>query len=116
MVWLVYLIFILKPAQLFSFRYKPLAASWKQAVTQESQRKNYWRFHYQWWMTWEQIAGRENQQSYKKNEDVTAVIQEFEEIIKSKKYNTVWIAYQQGKVFKRFKEKAKFIYTKKSKF
>lgn len=57
-------------------------------------------------MTWEQIAGRENQQSYKKNEDVTAVIQEFEEIIKSKKKSTVWLACQQGKVFENFKENA----------
>lgn len=38
-----------------------------------------------------------------------AVIREFEEIIKSKKINTVWLACQQGKVFENFKENAKFI-------
>ena len=42
-------------------------------------------------------------------EDAAAVIREFEEIIKSKKKNIVWSAYQQGKVFKKFKENAKFI-------
>ena len=45
----------------------------------------------------------------KKQNMGAAVIREFEEIIKSKKINTVWLACQQGKVFENFKENAKFI-------
>ena len=33
----------------------------------------------------------------------------FEEIIKSEKENTVWIAYQQDKVFRKFKERENFL-------
>ena len=40
---------------------------------------------------------------------MTVVIREFEKIIKSKKRNVVWLAYQQGKVFEKFKEITKFI-------
>ena len=40
---------------------------------------------------------------------MTVVIREFEKIIKSKKRNIVWLAYQQGKVFEKFKESTKFI-------
>ena len=40
---------------------------------------------------------------------MTVVIREFEKIIKSKKRNVVWLAYQQGKVFEKFKESTKFI-------
>ena len=42
------------------------------------------------------------------NEDAAAVIREFKEIIKSKKGNIVYLAYQQGKVFIKFKENEKF--------
>ena len=42
------------------------------------------------------------------NEDAAAVIREFKEIIKSKKRNIVYLAYQQGKVFIKFKENEKF--------
>ena len=41
--------------------------------------------------------------------DAAAVIREFEEIIKSKERNIVWLGYQQRKVFEKFKENAKFI-------
>ena len=40
---------------------------------------------------------------------MTVVIREFEKIIKGKKRNVVWLAYQQGKVFEKFKESTKFI-------
>ena len=42
----------------------------------------------------------------KKEKMGAAVIREFEEIIKSKKKSTVWLACQQGKVFENFKENA----------
>ena len=41
--------------------------------------------------------------------DAAAVIREFEEIIKSKERNIVWLGYQQRKVFEKFKENEKFI-------
>ena len=44
------------------------------------------------------------------NEEVAAkVIQEFEEIIKNKKSDIVWLAYYQGKIFQKFKEKERFV-------
>ena len=48
------------------------------------------------------IKERKSQQKFKKSEDVAAVIREFEEIIKGKKTNIIWLAYKQGK------ENAKF--------
>ena len=42
-------------------------------------------------------------------EDVAKVIQEFEEIIKNKKSGIVWLAYYQGKIFQKFKEKERFV-------
>ena len=43
-------------------------------------------------------------------EKAAKVIQEYENIIRTKKKGIIWIAYHQGKVFKRFnKEKEKFI-------
>ena len=44
-----------------------------------------------------------------KSEDATAMTRELEEIIHTKKKSNIGLAYQQGKVFKRFKEKEKFI-------
>ena len=38
-------------------------------------------------------------------EDAVKDIQEFEEIIKNNKSDTVWLAYYQGKIFQKFKEK-----------
>ena len=38
-------------------------------------------------------------------EDAVKVIQEFEEIIKNKKSDIIWLAYYQGIIFKKFKEK-----------
>ena len=37
--------------------------------------------------------------------DVVKVIQEFKEINKNKKSDIIWLAYDQGKIFQRFKEK-----------
>ena len=44
-----------------------------------------------------------------KPEDAAAVIKQYEDIIRTKKKNIISIAYHQGKVFKRFKDKEKFI-------
>ena len=43
-----------------------------------------------------------------KPEDAAAVIKQYEDILRTKK-NIISIAYHQGKVFKRFKDKEKFI-------
>ena len=42
-------------------------------------------------------------------EDAAKAIQEFEEIIKNKKSHIVWLAYYQGKIFQRFREKERFV-------
>ena len=42
-------------------------------------------------------------------EDAVKVIQEFEEIIKNKKCDIIWLAYYQGQIFKKFKEKEQFV-------
>ena len=42
-------------------------------------------------------------------EDPAKVIQEFEGIIKNKKGDIVWLAYYQGKMFQKFKEKKRFV-------
>ena len=44
-----------------------------------------------------------------KPEDTAAVIKQYEDIIRSKKKGTISTAYHQGKVFKRFKDKERFI-------
>ena len=38
-------------------------------------------------------------------EDAVKVVQEFEEIIKNKKSDLMWLAYHQAQIFKKFKEK-----------
>ena len=42
-------------------------------------------------------------------EDVATVIQEFEEIIRNKKSDTVWLAYYQSKIFQKFRSKERFV-------
>ena len=42
-------------------------------------------------------------------EDAVKAIQEFEEIVKNKKSDIIWLAYYQGQIFKKFKEKERFI-------
>ena len=45
----------------------------------------------------------------KKPKDAAVIIKQYEEIIRTKKKNITSVAYHQGKVFKRFKDKEKFI-------
>ena len=45
----------------------------------------------------------------KTNEGVVKAIQESEEIIQSKKSNIVWLAYYQGQIFQKFKERERFV-------
>ena len=42
-------------------------------------------------------------------EDAAKVVQEFEEIIKNKKSDIMWLAYHQGQILKKFKEKERFV-------
>ena len=44
-----------------------------------------------------------------KPEEAAAIIRQYEEIIRTKKKGIISIAYHQGKVFKKFKGKEKFI-------
>ena len=50
------------------------------------------------------------------DEDSTKVIHEFEEIIKNKKSDIVWLAYHQGKIFQKFWSKERFVTDTVSKF
>ena len=52
---------------------------------------------------------KEKASKVEKTEDAAAVIWEFEEIIKSKKRKIIWLAYQQGRVFEKFKKNANFV-------
>ena len=45
----------------------------------------------------------------KNPEEAAAVIKQYEDIIRTKKKNIIFIVYHQAKVLKRFKEKEKFI-------
>ena len=49
-------------------------------------------------------------------EDAANVIQKFEEIIKNKKSDIIWLAYHQGKIFQKFKSKEQFVNDMVSKF
>ena len=49
-------------------------------------------------------------------EDAGKVIQEFEEIIKNKKSDIVWVAYYQGKIFQKFKSKKRLVNDMVTKF
>ena len=42
-------------------------------------------------------------------EDAVKAIQEFKEIIKNTKIDIIWLAYYQGQIFKKFKEKERFV-------
>ena len=50
------------------------------------------------------------------SEDAINVIQDFEQIIQSKKNDIVWLAYYQGQIFQKFREKERFISDMVSKF
>ena len=43
------------------------------------------------------------------SEDAAKVVQEFEQIIKNKKSDIIWLTYLQGQIFKKFKEKKRTI-------
>ena len=49
-------------------------------------------------------------------EDAAKIIHEFEEIIKNKKSDIVWLAYYQGKIFQKFKSKERFVNDMVTKF
>ena len=49
-------------------------------------------------------------------ENAAKVIHEFEEIIKNKKSDIVWLAYYQGKIFQKFKSKERFVNDMVTKF
>ena len=49
-------------------------------------------------------------------EDVAKVIHKFEEIIKNKKSDIVWLTYYQGKIFQKLKSKERFFNNMVSKF
>ena len=44
----------------------------------------------------------------KTNKDAVKAIQKFEEIIQNKKSEIVWLAYYQGQIFQKFKERERF--------
>ena len=48
--------------------------------------------------------------------DVAKIIHEFEEIIRNKKGDIVWLAYHQGKIFQKFRLKERFVNDMVSKF
>ena len=41
--------------------------------------------------------------------DTIKVIQDFEQIIQNKKNDIVWLAYYQGQIFQKFREKERFV-------
>ena len=43
------------------------------------------------------------------NEYAVKAIQEFEQIIQNKKSDIVWLAYYQGQIFQKFREKKRFV-------
>ena len=43
------------------------------------------------------------------NDKTAQIMREFEQIVRSKNKSIIWLAYQQGNVFEKFKENAKFI-------
>ena len=49
-------------------------------------------------------------------EDAAKVIHKFEEIIKNKKSDIVWLAYYQGKIFQKFRSKERFVNDVATKF
>ena len=46
---------------------------------------------------------------YITNEDAVKGVQEFEQIIQNKKSDIVWLAYYQGQIFQKFREKERFV-------
>ena len=44
-------------------------------------------------------------------EDAVKVVQDLEEMTKNKKSDIIWLAYHQGQIFQKFKEKERFAKT-----
>ena len=44
-------------------------------------------------------------------EDAVKVVQDLEEMTKNKKSDIIWLAYHQGQIFQKFKEKEQFVKT-----
>ena len=49
-------------------------------------------------------------------EDTAEVIHKFEELIRNKKSNIIWLGYHQGKIFQKFRSKERFVSDMVSKF
>ena len=49
------------------------------------------------------------QKKTEKSGKAALIIREFENIMRSKNKNIIWLAYQEGQDFEKFKENAKFI-------
>ena len=70
------------------------------------------------------ISGRNNENTDMQDkvngctlcEDGINVIQDFEQMIQNKKSDIVWLAYYQGQIFQKFREKERFISDMVSKF
>ena len=43
------------------------------------------------------------------NADAVKTVQEFEQIIQNRKSDIVWLAYYQGQIFQKFREKERFV-------
>ena len=71
-------------------------------------KETIFRIYHQKGMEWKQRAANKAEKVEKSDETVQ-IIREFEQIIRSKNKNIIWLAYQQGKVFEKFKENAKVI-------
>ena len=48
---------------------------------------------------------QEKVNNWLRNEDSVKVVQEFEEIIRNKKSDIIWLAYHQGQIFRKKKKK-----------
>ena len=48
---------------------------------------------------------QEKVNNFTTSQNAAKVVQEFEQIIKNKKSDIIWLTYLQGKIFKKFKEK-----------
>ena len=53
---------------------------------------------------------KKQQKSVKSSEEAVETVNNMEKIIKSKKCNILWLAYQQGQIFEKFKMNDNFIH------
>ena len=52
---------------------------------------------------------QEKVNGWKTNEDAVKGIQKFEQIIQNKKSDIMWLAYYQGQIFQKFRERERFV-------